>query len=80
MEDSMNNQPASVVFNPDTDTGIVPSPCIGVCRMDQQAGWCEGCFRTLDELRQWSTASDDSKRAIWRLVLKRQDDYFDGVA
>jgi predicted Fe-S protein YdhL (DUF1289 family) len=43
----------------------VPSPCINVCRMDKASGWCEGCLRTIDEIRGWSTYDDTEKRAVW---------------
>jgi uncharacterized protein len=43
----------------------VPSPCISVCRMHTATGWCEGCFRTLDEIAVWSALSDEDKRAVW---------------
>ena len=32
---------------------------------------CEGCFRTLDEIRAWSRADDATRRAIWGLLLER---------
>ena len=49
----------------------VPSPCISVCRMDAVSGWCEGCFRTLDEIAEWGMSSDAQKRAVWKLLLER---------
>jgi len=52
---------------------FVPSPCISVCRMDAATGLCEGCFRTLDEIAGWSSASEDDKRAIWNRLLQRVD-------
>ena len=30
------------------DIKDVPSPCISVCRVDADSGWCDGCLRTLD--------------------------------
>jgi predicted Fe-S protein YdhL (DUF1289 family) len=51
--------------------GDIASPCISVCRMNAGAGLCEGCLRTLDEIRQWSRASDDAKRAIWQVLDQR---------
>ena len=51
--------------------GRVPSPCISVCRMDAATGLCEGCFRTLDEIADWSMASDDAKRALWQTLVRR---------
>ena len=50
---------------------FVPSPCISVCRMDAATGLCEGCFRSLDEIARWSSASEDEKRAIWDRLLQR---------
>lgn len=50
----------------------VPSPCVNVCRMSPVSGLCEGCWRNLDELRQWSRSSDDEKRAVWARVEDRQ--------
>ncbi len=49
----------------------VPSPCIGVCRMDAAGHHCEGCFRTLDEIRDWSAAPPARQRAIWAVLLQR---------
>lgn len=51
--------------------GPVPSPCIGVCKMDEAQQFCIGCLRTLDELRAWRTLDDEGKRAVWRLIEER---------
>jgi predicted Fe-S protein YdhL (DUF1289 family) len=39
--------------------------------MDGRAGVCEGCLRTIDEIRLWSTASDGQKKAVWALIAQR---------
>jgi predicted Fe-S protein YdhL (DUF1289 family) len=49
----------------------IPSPCISVCRMRELTGLCEGCYRTLDEIRDWSSADDPAKRTIWRRIAQR---------
>jgi predicted Fe-S protein YdhL (DUF1289 family) len=49
----------------------VPSPCISVCRMDAVTGYCEGCFRTLDEIAVWGMASDEERRALWTQLVER---------
>ena len=49
----------------------VPSPCTSVCRMGELTGLCEGCYRTLDEIRQWSGADDQAKRMIWTHIEQR---------
>jgi predicted Fe-S protein YdhL (DUF1289 family) len=30
-----------------------PSPCISVCRINDHNGLCAGCFRSIDEIRDW---------------------------
>lgn len=49
----------------------VPSPCISVCRMSTVTGLCEGCYRTLEELRSWSGADDSLRRTIWSRIEQR---------
>jgi predicted Fe-S protein YdhL (DUF1289 family) len=56
----------------------VSSPCINVCRMNPNSGWCEGCWRTLDEICVWSKASTETKHTILALVSQRQDLVFQG--
>ena len=53
---------------------FVPSPCISVCRIAAATGVCEGCFRTLDEIAGWSSASEEEKLAIWNRLLQRAGD------
>ena len=49
----------------------VPSPCISICRMDAVTGFCEGCFRTLDEIAEWGMLRDDARRQVWRIIMQR---------
>lgn len=49
----------------------VPSPCVSVCRMDPVTNWCEGCLRTIDEIRAWGSADDDAKRGLWTRIEQR---------
>lgn len=53
------------------NTEPVPSPCISVCRMSPDHSHCEGCFRTLDDIRIWSAADSTVRRAIWAQLLDR---------
>jgi predicted Fe-S protein YdhL (DUF1289 family) len=50
----------------------VPSPCTNVCRMNARTGWCEGCFRRIDEIAAWSTMGDEAKRRVWALLPGRR--------
>ena len=52
-------------------TEPVLSPCVSVCRMSADRSHCEGCFRTLDEIRIWSRADGALRRAIWTALLQR---------
>jgi predicted Fe-S protein YdhL (DUF1289 family) len=45
----------------------VPSPCIDICRLDSQ-GFCIGCRRTIDEIAEWSRASEARRREILHAV------------
>ena len=49
----------------------LPSPCISVCRMGEASGLCEGCWRTLDEIRVWSRLDDAGKRVVWARIAER---------
>ncbi|MBI4291919.1 MAG: DUF1289 domain-containing protein [Betaproteobacteria bacterium] len=48
------------------------SPCINVCRMDPVTGLCEGCYRTLDEIAEWSSLGESEKRAVLALLPARK--------
>ena len=53
------------------DIAPVPSPCIDVCRMNPDTGWCDGCLRTIEEIAGWSSFDDVQKRAIWDSIEVR---------
>ncbi|HED35124.1 MAG TPA: DUF1289 domain-containing protein [Gammaproteobacteria bacterium] len=44
-------------------TTPVPSPCIRNCCLDED-DICLGCFRSIEEIMQWSQASENTKRCI----------------
>ncbi|QAZ39126.1 DUF1289 domain-containing protein [Methylibium sp. Pch-M] len=57
----------------DDDVAPVASPCIDICRIDAASGWCEGCYRTIDEIAAWSRLDDAGKRAVWlQLDMRRK--------
>lgn len=49
----------------------VASPCINVCRMTEDRSHCQGCFRTIDEIRAWSRADAAERLRIWGQLLAR---------
>ena len=40
------------------------SPCIKICVLDSQSGWCVGCGRTLDEIAGWGSLSEAERLAV----------------
>ncbi|MDY0106747.1 MAG: DUF1289 domain-containing protein, partial [Giesbergeria sp.] len=50
---------------------VVPSPCISVCRMSEDRSHCEGCFRTIPEIRAWAQADSAERLAIWARLAQR---------
>ena len=60
----------------------IPSPCINLCRMSPQSGYCEGCLRSIAEITEWGRADDGRKRAILHEVARRkaaEDAFFLGL-
>jgi len=53
------------------DAISVPSPCISVCKMDERTGLCQGCLRSIDEIRRWGNADATNKRQIWAEIERR---------
>lgn len=49
------------------------SPCISVCQLDDRTGWCIGCYRTIDEIRDWIVmAPEERHKVLERLAERRQ--------
>jgi hypothetical protein len=39
--------------------------------MDAKREFCEGCLRSIDEIRAWSTSTDAQKKMIWSSITQR---------
>ena len=52
--------------------GNLRSPCVSVCRIDVASGYCEGCYRTIEEISDWGMMTDDRKRDVWRELRLRR--------
>lgn len=58
----------------------IETPCVNICVINETAGLCEGCGRTLDEVGSWTKFSKEQRLAIMaelpdRLAnLERTDD------
>lgn len=49
-----------------------PSPCISVCQLDDRTGWCIGCFRTIDEIRDWVILPPDERHRVLANLAERR--------
>ncbi|MGF7174422.1 DUF1289 domain-containing protein [Azospirillum doebereinerae] len=45
------------------DESTVPSPCVRQCTLNDD-DVCLGCFRSLDEIKDWSGLDAPAKRAV----------------
>ena len=49
----------------------IESPCVLVCSIDTDTGWCLGCGRTRDEIARWTTIDSDARRAVMAVLPQR---------
>jgi predicted Fe-S protein YdhL (DUF1289 family) len=50
-----------------------PSPCVSVCQMDPMTGYCVGCLRTIDEIRDWIISTPDERNRILAQLPGRKE-------
>jgi len=50
----------------------LPSPCISICKLNKSTGYCDGCFRTEDEIALWPSMSEDDKLNMLNILRQRQ--------
>ena len=39
----------------------IQSPCVGVCTLSDTTGFCQGCDRTIEEIREWWNMTDEAR-------------------
>ncbi len=49
----------------------VGSPCISLCRLGEEKV-CRGCFRHVEDIREWRSADDERRRVICAQALQRK--------
>lgn len=42
----------------------IKTPCIQVCVVDGESGFCLGCYRTLQEVAGWARLSEDERARL----------------
>ncbi|GAA5540620.1 DUF1289 domain-containing protein [Ochrobactrum soli] len=55
------------------NTATIKSPCILICTMDAETGFCLGCARTLDEITRWSRMSAEEQITVLSLLPDRHE-------
>ena len=51
----------------------IVSPCISVCVIDAESGFCRGCKRTIDEISRWVMMSGEQRLAVLDALPTRPD-------
>ncbi|MCC7272438.1 MAG: DUF1289 domain-containing protein [Alphaproteobacteria bacterium] len=51
----------------------IPSPCIGICRLDPDDGLCQGCWRSTAEIAAWPGMSAEQRLALLDALARRRD-------
>jgi len=49
------------------------SPCVNVCRLDDNNRYCVGCFRTKEEIMKWTKVTDEDREMIKVLAKNRKE-------
>jgi uncharacterized protein len=52
----------------------VQSPCVRDCCLDDDLT-CLGCFRSIEEIKEWGMANDHRRRIILATAKKRREAY-----
>lgn len=57
----------------------VDSPCVKLCVMHPTANLCMGCFRTVEEIADWSAMEPETRKSLMlelpsreKLIVKRR--------
>ncbi|NQW09621.1 MAG: DUF1289 domain-containing protein [Alphaproteobacteria bacterium] len=50
----------------------IASPCVGVCQIDRDTGFCLGCWRTLKEIAHWARYDDPERLTVLEALRQRQ--------
>jgi predicted Fe-S protein YdhL (DUF1289 family) len=53
---------------------LIESPCIGVYFINDEHHFCNGCYRSKEEIAEWMALSDIQKKEVIQLAIQRQID------
>ena len=55
-------------------TNLIDSPCVRNCCLNED-DQCLGCFRSIEEIINWSSSDNDTRRLILRHCEQRRQAY-----
>ncbi len=50
----------------------IESPCVNICKLDEDGVLCVGCYRSRSEIGEWGFASDERKQRILQAASERR--------
>ncbi len=59
------------------EPSVIESPCINVCSLDNATGYCQGCYRTIEEIQGWWDYTFSQKADVIKRSWARQEAAFD---
>tara|TARA_B100000780_G_scaffold272797_1_gene235496 strand:+ start:636 stop:821 length:186 start_codon:yes stop_codon:yes gene_type:complete len=59
----------------DVKSKEIESPCVGICQYNDEE-LCIGCFRTAQEISEWSISSDEKREKIMGELDTRMEKLF----
>lgn len=69
--DTRRNRPRRRPRKPLILDNTVPSPCLSICRFDGEP-YCVGCYRNVDEIREWMIMTREQKLAVLEQLEQRK--------
>lgn len=49
------------------------TPCVRICKLDEESGLCQGCYRNLEEIEKWSEYTDEQKEQLMVAIDIRKE-------
>ncbi len=63
--------PSDSIIIPGGSDKPIKSPCTSICTLGE-GDICTGCFRSGEEIRDWGTYSNDTRRQVLSLAHERE--------
>ncbi len=62
-----------------SDNKIIENPCLSICILQEdemsRMDYCIGCFRTVKEIEDWYTLTDEQREEIVNALPYREETY-----